>query len=194
MGLFAKGPPPLPSPPRKGARVRVGYHKRGPWWHGSVVESLGKVTKVAFDQGGVTYFVRMKAHWLDQELRQVIVAAPEHDPEPEREGAPSPKALPVANDAAFRFTERGGKVYNWSRAELDDTILEGAGWDSAAMRARIDRMKPGQKIRVAGETLERTGGGAKTSKRRKSLTRGLTKAQRAEAARAYNALARRRRP
>lgn len=77
LDLFRRGPPPLPRPPAKGARVRVAYNKRGPWFGGEVLESQGKVIKVRLDEAGVVYYVRQPKRWIDQELRHVLVAAPE---------------------------------------------------------------------------------------------------------------------
>ncbi len=55
----------------------------------------------------------------------------------------------------FRFTGRDGKAYHWSRAELDDTLLEGEAWDKTSVRKRIAALRPGQSMVIAGETLRR---------------------------------------
>ncbi len=77
MGLFSKGPPSLTATPPKGAAVTVGYHRKGPWFDGTVVESRGKVIKLQLDEAGVGFYIRTPKGWLDQELRKVTVAAAE---------------------------------------------------------------------------------------------------------------------
>lgn len=53
----------------------------------------------------------------------------------------------------YRFTDRDGKRYTWTAAQLEDTLLESEDWDRKA--AKVKALKPGERMRVKGETLER---------------------------------------
>ncbi len=105
MPLFFKGPPPLLLTPAKGTRVRVGYHKRGPWFDAVVLESRGRIIKLQLDEAGVGYYVRSPKGWLDQELRAVIVAGPEHG-----EARATPASTPPAAEWKQPTTSNDGRA------------------------------------------------------------------------------------
>lgn len=63
------------------------------------------------------------------------------------------KATPTG--PRYELTERSGKKYVWTRAQLDDTLLENEHWDKSSVRARIKKLKPGQSMTINGERLTR---------------------------------------
>jgi hypothetical protein len=83
---------------------------------------------------------------------------------------------------AYRFKERSGKAYQWSAAELHDTLFEGAAWGTASAKKKALALKPGESMTIRGETLTRNGRkrskkspGVLSTKRRNEIKRNFWK-------------------
>jgi hypothetical protein len=68
---------------------------------------------------------------------------------------------PSANNPTVRYRFKStkgadkGKTYDWTYAQLQDTLFESAGWDDAIVAINVKNMKPGQTIQGPGGTLTR---------------------------------------
>lgn len=77
---------------------------------------------------------------------------PEPPPSPPEPG-PGPVPTPVPELACYRI-EFMGRVYQWTRAELDAKV-KGTAFDDPDLRAKLDALDVGESIRRAGAKLTR---------------------------------------
>ncbi len=66
----------------------------------------------------------------------------------------------------FTFKPRKGKMWDWSLAELDDTLFESEAWDKPHVKKRARALRVGQSMTIKGETLTRNNTKSKAKPKR----------------------------
>lgn len=65
----------------------------------------------------------------------------------------------------YRFKAKDGTAYEWSAAELGDTLFESEAWESPATKKRVRALKVGESVTRKGERLTRVGTGRSANPR-----------------------------